>query len=174
MLYAAGTDWCARKPFSHTSHLTLHTPHPLLWSSGLQPACGAACGAGTVWYPCHAMVARTRRTPCPFDLPVHPNDAGWLLEGCYADSAVGRVLPASLGGVTNVFECYWRAAQYSYQYFGIQNGGECWAGNEYTLATSRGGSSACTMQCTAGGACGGNYAVSLYSLSKDRRSGEGS
>jgi hypothetical protein len=62
-------------------------------------------------------------------------------EGCFNDIKPGstnRKLPKLLGTNQSNEECRDLALQGKYKYFGLQFGGECWAGNDYNLAISSG------------------------------------
>ena len=57
----------------------------------------------------------------------------YIYKGCYNDRTM-HALPVNLSKnvrVESVEECY-KLAQNNYDVFGIQNGGECWAGNKAT------------------------------------------
>ncbi len=61
--------------------------------------------------------------------------------GCYMDQKTGsmnRKLPNLLATNQTNEECRDLALQQNYKYYGMQFGGECWAGNDLALATSAG------------------------------------
>ena len=61
--------------------------------------------------------------------------------GCYMDQKTGsmnRKLPNLLATNQTNEECRDLALQQNYKYYGMQFGGECWVGNDLTLATSAG------------------------------------
>lgn len=99
--------------------------------------------------------------------------------GCYADNAASRVLPfnanndqvlryvSSSGQApvnASLDTCFSAALAGGYGLFGAQFGGECWLGNDTTLATSLGASNECSIPCWGNKTqiCGGNRALSLY------------
>lgn len=92
--------------------------------------------------------------------------AGWGFMGCYTDSA-GRVLPVSLANVASLSACQQAASSAGYSYFGLEDGNQCWAGNNIQIATSLGPSSSCNMPCSDGSdMCGGQWALNMYGPSE--------
>jgi hypothetical protein len=57
--------------------------------------------------------------------------------GCYTDSG-SRALPAYLGNKKTNKECKQLAKSHNHRYYGLQYGGECWAGSDLTRATKYG------------------------------------
>jgi hypothetical protein len=60
-----------------------------------------------------------------------------------------------------LFSCRARALDAGYAYIGLQNGGECWAGNSYGMY-GRDTSSACSYACADGAECGSGKHNSVY------------
>lgn len=85
--------------------------------------------------------------------------------GCYRDSNTLRRLPFFLGDAPNIQTCQRSAVRNQSAYFGIQEGGQCWAGNDLSLATGL-GSATCGMPCSADGTanCGGSLANAVYAV----------
>jgi C1A family cysteine protease len=83
--------------------------------------------------------------------------------GCYTDDSTVRALPYSLssGGET-IESCKIKAAGAGYTYAGLQQGGQCWAGN--TVGYTKVNDSDCNSACTANPAemCGGTLRNSIY------------
>ena len=64
--------------------------------------------------------------------------------------------------MTNVL-CGYIAQQYGYTYWGLQNGTDCFAGNDGGLATSQGASpDGCTSFCAGGGGTCGERGANYY------------
>jgi hypothetical protein len=67
--------------------------------------------------------------------PDRPGDQLWqdetpnyTYQGCYRDSG-NRALPTNLPHVNSVQACYRQAKAGNYKVFGLQDNGQCWAGN---------------------------------------------
>ncbi len=75
---------------------------------------------------------------------------GWSLKGCYTDSST-RLLTTSLSTSSSMTPavCIAGAVAKGFQYAGVENGGECWMGND--MATTASVSSACTVKCAGDG-----------------------
>lgn len=88
---------------------------------------------------------------------------GWSLKGCYTDSST-RLLTTSLSTSSSMTPavCIAGAVAKGFQYAGVENGGECWMGND--MATTASVSSACTVKCAGDGTqiCGGSWAIQIY------------
>lgn len=86
--------------------------------------------------------------------------------GCFVDSS-NRDLPIVLSEYFSTqASCNSLAAAGNYLYFGLQNGGECWAGNSYGSQGSS--ASGCTTVCYANTAqvCGGPWSNSVFSVAR--------
>jgi hypothetical protein len=59
--------------------------------------------------------------------------------------------------------CASMALQWGFTYFALQNGGECWAGNDRTKAIQYSTSNTCNMNCATGELCGGSSTNMIYS-----------
>lgn len=62
--------------------------------------------------------------------------------------------------------CRQAAGVVNYRYFGLRNGNQCWATNNFTVAVSGGIASTCTTACLGNSnqKCGGDGATSLYKV----------
>jgi hypothetical protein len=85
--------------------------------------------------------------------------------GCYLDSS-DRRLPVNYGTVKSTSECYMKAREGGQTLFGVQYGGECWAGTDAARAISLGTSTACHMACASGEACGSAYVSNVFSIGR--------
>lgn len=86
--------------------------------------------------------------------------------GCYVDSGTARRLWSNQGLVASTAECYEKIRANNFILFGLQNGNECWASDDFDYATSLGTSTACNKPCSTGEFCGGSYVNSIYSIGK--------
>ena len=90
---------------------------------------------------------------------------GETLEGCFKDKSK-RDIPFHLKEATgNPRKCFELAVKSGYKYVGLQNGGECWAGN----AVGKYGQvkdSECSMPCAMDNTkhCGAAWRNSVYKL----------
>ena len=94
--------------------------------------------------------------------------------GCYGDFW-NRALPVSVGNVNSILDCYKLAAAGGYSVYGLQYGGQCWLGNNLTIATMYGQCGKCTTcgnpacncantKCPNGEDCGDGWANALYQV----------
>eukprot|EP00775_Hariotina_reticulata_P010139 gene10139-10297_t len=90
--------------------------------------------------------------------------AGFKYIGCYADGNP-RAMPSLLfsGGMT-IYNCFKAAQDKGFRYFGLQNGAECWASNDWASVSRYRLSSNCGTPCNGYGKemCGGPMANSVY------------
>jgi hypothetical protein len=93
-------------------------------------------------------------------LPIPSNSAH---QGCYIDDP-NRDLDALIipAGAT-VESCYFAAKSQRFAYFGLQDGGQCFAGNAINYARAP-DQNDCRTPCNAniGQTCGGNYRNNIY------------
>ena len=61
--------------------------------------------------------------------------SGYIYLGCYIDTS-DRALPDYYSNGHSIDSCYQSCSHYLY--FGLQNGGECWCGNDYASAIQYG------------------------------------
>jgi hypothetical protein len=84
------------------------------------------------------------------------------LHGFVALAAAGSWLSSSIGSRTSIAS--WPPKRTGYQYFGVEAGTQCFAGNDITRARSNGKSPTCNWRC-AGDAdeiCGGDLSISVF------------
>lgn len=91
-------------------------------------------------------------------------------QGCFVDNAQRRVptlldlLDGSYSASATIESCASLASTAGYSLFALQNGGQCFGGNDLGRAKSLGASRDCTKACTGNAAatCGGRYANRVY------------
>jgi hypothetical protein len=118
-----------------------------------------ACG-GSWRNTIYSTVATSPPPPTPTPTPT-PGTPTYV--GCYTDNGT-RALPSLLAeSNVTVESCVAAAKQANLAYAGLQDGGECWAGN--TLGFSKVNDSQCSTRCWANSAeiCGGPWLNSVYS-----------
>lgn len=93
-----------------------------------------------------------------------PTVSGAEYLGCYSDTVSSRTLTGyySNSGSQTLDTCAAAAIANNYQYFGVEYGGECFAGN--TIASSASDGASCNMKCSGNGSqdCGGPNAISMF------------
>jgi len=95
---------------------------------------------------------------------VGPTVSGADYLGCYSDTVASRALTGyySNSGSQTLDMCAAAAIANNYQYFGVEYGSECFAGN--TIASSATSGSSCSMKCGGDSSqiCGGSNAISMF------------
>jgi len=93
-----------------------------------------------------------------------PKNSNFDYRGCYNDKTDKRVLSDFIGNVNNTIDCYNTTKINDYDLFGLQNGGECWAGKN-TLGggtvkySENGGATKCDI-------LGNNLKMQTYQIKK--------
>ena len=84
---------------------------------------------------------------------------------CYSDNNGGRALLTRLSTTSSsVDACQAAAQKANLNYFGLEYGGECWAGNTIATTSTVIASGSCSMACNSNSTqkCGGPNALSMY------------
>jgi len=82
--------------------------------------------------------------------------------GCYIDKPA-RDLGDFLGNVTTKAACKKMAIAKDKKYYGLQYGGQCFAGDTVG-AYGKAAASACNMHCSSGQVCGGTWRQNVYEV----------
>ncbi|KAK4446236.1 hypothetical protein QBC34DRAFT_469965 [Podospora aff. communis PSN243] len=93
----------------------------------------------------------------------HSLVGGWEYQGCYEDAET-RVLGGPVyGGQAELQPSTCAALCEGWRYFGVENGNECFCGNELDHATE-GNEEDCSAPCTGDGdeVCGGNWRIGIW------------
>jgi hypothetical protein len=91
---------------------------------------------------------------------------GWTSLGCYTDAIDGKRVLTAASTTSGTSMTYGSCASFcsSYQYFGVEYGGECYCGNSFTNPTTQSDASACNMACSGDSTqtCGGPSRMNLF------------
>jgi hypothetical protein len=112
-------------------HPATHTLHLSTCTAGVQA--GTQCWGGNDLVYAQALGEVVDEATCgPANIAIYAFTLPSAYEGCYGDAEAARALPALLGGYNDPGMtpalCALRAAAAGYKLFGLQDGGQCWAG----------------------------------------------
>jgi hypothetical protein len=131
----------------------------------LNQICGGEGIRGGGSYISLFMNSNANETQPPTGPSVNPGVDGYQSIGCYTEAPQGRALPD--GKATDkktVALCIDACKQSNYMYAGLEYGGECWCGNQFTEGSVPAPMEECKMTCNDNSTeyCGGPGHLNVY------------
>ncbi|KID80411.1 uncharacterized protein G6M90_00g009650 [Metarhizium brunneum] len=109
----------------------------------------------------------TTQPPSASGPVVNPGVSGYTSIGCYTEATDGRALTNGVGTEKKtVKDCVDGCKAVNYIYAGVEYGGECWCGNEFTAGAVPAPDKDCSMTCNDNSTeyCGGPSRLNVYKL----------
>lgn len=105
--------------------------------------------------------------PSPGGPYVNPGVDGYTSIGCYTESTTGRALPNGANtDKKTVAQCVDACAAMKQKYAGVEYGGECWCGDQFTEGAVKAPIADCNMPCNDNSTeyCGGPSRLNVYQM----------